>query len=114
MVWSRGVRLAHWSLVLSSIGLLITGWLMNNTSVIAATTTEIHYMLSALLLPALLLKLYLLFFDEGTDHLIACEPDSHRLSQAWLVVKFYLTLRKPPLPKWYSHNPFCGPLYLVR
>ncbi|MCU7813616.1 MAG: cytochrome b/b6 domain-containing protein [Candidatus Thiodiazotropha sp. (ex Rostrolucina anterorostrata)] len=97
LVWSRGLRLAHWSLALSSIGLLITGWLMNNTSVIAATPTETHYMLSALLLPALLLRLYLLFFGEGTDHLTACEPDSHRLSQAWLVVKFYLTLGKRPL-----------------
>ncbi|MCU7945529.1 MAG: cytochrome b/b6 domain-containing protein [Candidatus Thiodiazotropha sp. (ex Cardiolucina cf. quadrata)] len=61
LVWSRGLRLAHWSLALSSIGLLITGWLMNNTGVIATTTTEIHYMLSALLLPTLLFRLYLLF-----------------------------------------------------
>lgn len=113
LVWSRGLRFAHWSLALSSIGLLITGWLMNNTSVIATTTTEIHYMLSALLLPALLFRLYLLFFGKGTDHLSACEPDLHRLSQAWLVLKFYLTLGKAPLPKWYSHNPFWGPLYLV-
>ncbi|MEL0584504.1 MAG: cytochrome b/b6 domain-containing protein [Candidatus Thiodiazotropha sp. (ex. Lucinoma kazani)] len=113
LVWSRGLRLAHWSLALSSIGLLITGWLMNNTNAVATTTTEIHYMLSALLMPALILRLYLLFFGKGTDHLSACEPDLHRLSQAWLVLKFYLTLGKAPLPKWYSHNPFWGPLYLA-
>jgi Ni/Fe-hydrogenase 1 B-type cytochrome subunit len=30
-----------------------------------------------------------------------------------MVLKFYLTLGKAPLPKWYSHNPLWGPLYLL-
>jgi Ni/Fe-hydrogenase 1 B-type cytochrome subunit len=109
----QSIAACYWTLGLSTIGLLVSGWLMNNTHLMAQSAAEIHFMLSALLLPALLLRLYLLLFGNGSDHLSSCEPDLHRLSQAWLVLKFYLTLGKAPLPKWYSHNPLWGPLYLV-
>ncbi len=113
LVWGARLRLAHWTLGVSTIGLLMTGWLMNNSPILAQNATEIHFMLSALFLPALLLRLYLLFFGTGSDHLTSCEPDLHRFSQAWLVLKFYLTLGKAPLPKWFSHNPLWGPIYLA-
>ena len=70
-------------------------------------------MLSGVLLPALLFRIYLLFFGKGTDHLEDCEPNAHRLEQAWEVIRFYLTLGKVPLPNWYSHNPLWGPIYLI-
>jgi Ni/Fe-hydrogenase 1 B-type cytochrome subunit len=113
LVWSGWLRLTHWTLGLTSIGLLVTGWLMNSTPLMAQDAAEIHFMLSGLFLPALMLRLYLLFFGKGSDHLSSCEPDLHRLSQAWLVLKFYLTLGKAPLPKWFSHNPLWGPIYLA-
>ena len=113
LVWSRWLRLTHWALALSSIGLLVTGWLMTQDTAFASDAGEIHYLLSGILLPALLFRLYLLFFGKGTDHLEDCEPNAHRLSQAWQVIRFYLTLGKLPLPKWYSHNPLWGPLYLA-
>ncbi|MBT3094229.1 MAG: hypothetical protein KME58_15200 [Candidatus Thiodiazotropha sp. (ex Lucina pensylvanica)] len=90
LVWSGRLRLAHWSLGISSIGLLLTGWLMNNTPLMAQSAAEIHFMLSGLFLPALLLRIYLLLFGKGSEHLSSCEPNLHRLSQAWLVLKFYL------------------------
>ncbi|MES9990496.1 MAG: cytochrome b/b6 domain-containing protein [Candidatus Thiodiazotropha sp.] len=113
LVWSSRLRIAHWILGLSTIGLLVTGWLMNNTPLMAQSAAEIHFMLSGLFLPALVLRLYLLLFGSDSEHLSSCEPDLHRLSQAWLVAKFYLTLGKAPLPRWYSHNPLWGPLYLA-
>ena len=113
LVWSRWLRLTHWALALSSIGLLATGWLMSQDSAYASTAGEWHYLLSGILLPALLFRLYLLFFGKGTDHLEDCEPNTHRLNQAWEVLRFYLTLGKLPLPKWYSHNPLWGPIYLA-
>ncbi|MES9969478.1 MAG: cytochrome b/b6 domain-containing protein [Candidatus Thiodiazotropha sp.] len=113
LVWSNRLRLAHWILGLSTMGLLVTGWLMNNTPLLAQNAAEIHFMLGGLFLPALLLRLYLLLFGTGSEHLDSCEPNLHRLSQGWLVVKFYLTLGKAPLPKWYSHNPLWGPIYLA-
>ncbi|MEJ2452805.1 MAG: cytochrome b/b6 domain-containing protein [Candidatus Thiodiazotropha sp.] len=113
LVWSRWLRLAHWTLALSTLGLIATGWLMSIDLAITSTAGEIHYLLSGVFLPALLLRLYLLFFGQGTDLLTDCEPNMHRLNQAWLVVRFYLTLGKAPLPKWYSHNPLWGPIYIA-
>ncbi len=113
LVWSRWLRLTHWALALSTIGLIATGWLMSQDMTYTQISGEIHYLLSGILLPALLFRLYLLFFGKGTDHLEDCEPNAHRLGQAWQVIRFYLTLGKLPLPKWYSHNPLWGPIYLA-
>jgi Ni/Fe-hydrogenase 1 B-type cytochrome subunit len=113
LVWSRWLRLTHWALALSSLGLIATGWLMSQDTAQAQNAADIHYLLSAILLPALLFRLYLLFFGKGSDHLQDCEPNAHRLAQAWQVVRFYLTLGKLPLPKWFSHNPLWGPIYLA-
>ncbi len=113
LVWSRWLRLTHWAMALSSLGLIATGWLMSQDRALTNSLGDLHYMLSGVLLPALLFRLYLLFFGKGTDHLEDCEPNTHRLSQAWQVIRFYLTLGKLPLPKWYSHNPLWGPLYLA-
>jgi Ni/Fe-hydrogenase 1 B-type cytochrome subunit len=113
LVWSRWLRLAHWTLALSTLGLIASGWLMSIDSAIIPAAGEMHYLLSGLFLPALLLRLYLLFFGKGTDLLADCEPNLHRLNQAWQVIRFYLTLGKAPLPKWYSHNPLWGPLYIA-
>jgi Ni/Fe-hydrogenase 1 B-type cytochrome subunit len=113
LVWSRWLRLSHWTLALSTLGLIATGWLMSEEALRTETAYELHYLLGGLLMPALLLRLYLLFFGKGTDHLSDCEPNRHRLIQAWRVIRFYLTLGKAALPKWYSHNPLWGPIYIA-
>ncbi|MCU7842683.1 MAG: cytochrome b/b6 domain-containing protein [Candidatus Thiodiazotropha sp. (ex Monitilora ramsayi)] len=113
LVWSRWLRLSHWSLGIATLGLLMTGWLIGLDTGYSTIITDLHYLLSGVFLPALLLRLYLLFFGSGTDLLEDCEPNLHRLSQAWEVIRFYLTLGKLPLPKWYSHNPLWGPIYLA-
>ncbi|MEJ2426909.1 MAG: cytochrome b/b6 domain-containing protein [Candidatus Thiodiazotropha sp.] len=112
-VWSRWLRLSHWLIAFSCLGLMASGYLMKTQPLANPGVEDLHYALTAVLLPALLVRLYLLFFGKGTDLLADCEPDIHRLSQAWEVIKFYLTLGKAPLPKWYSHNPLWGPLYLA-
>ncbi|MES9862810.1 MAG: cytochrome b/b6 domain-containing protein [Candidatus Thiodiazotropha sp. LLP2] len=113
LVWSHWLRVSHWLIAIPTIGLLITGFLMNRQLLPATDIHDIHYILSAFLLPGLLIRLYLLFFGKGTELLSDCEPDRHRISQAWQVIKFYLTLGKAPLPKWFSHNPLWGPIYLA-
>jgi Ni/Fe-hydrogenase 1 B-type cytochrome subunit len=113
LVWSRGLRLAHWSLAIASFGLLASGWLLEAGPLLFAGTRDFHFIFAALMLPALLLRLYLLFAGKGTDHLRDCELDRLKLAQAWEVTRFYLTLGRAPLPKWYSHNPLWGPIYLL-
>ena len=113
LVWSRWLRLAHWTLVISIFGLLISGWLFNADPLLFSTARDYHFIFSALMLPALIVRLYLLFFGNGTDHLHDCELDKHKMEQAWKVIRFYLTLGRAPLPNWYSHNPLWGPIYLM-
>lgn len=112
-IWSRWLRLTHWALAISIFGMLMSGWLMAVDPLLFSTAKDYHYIFSALMLPALILRLYLLFLGNGTDHLHDCELDTHKLIQAWEVIRFYLTLGRAPLPKWYSHNPLWGPIYLI-
>ncbi len=86
---------------------------MATDPILATDAKDMHLVLSGLLVPALILRIYLLIFSAGTDHLADCELDSHRLRQAVEVLKFYLTLGKFPLPNWFSHNPLWGPVYLL-
>jgi Ni/Fe-hydrogenase 1 B-type cytochrome subunit len=111
-VWSRWLRVSHWLMGISSLGLIGSGYLISIPSPPATTIQDIHYLFAALLLPGFLIRLYLLIFGQGTDHISDCEPDKHRLAQAWQVTKFYLTLGKAPLPNWFSHNPLWGPFYI--
>ncbi|MEJ2618765.1 MAG: cytochrome b/b6 domain-containing protein [Candidatus Thiodiazotropha sp.] len=111
-VWSRWLRISHWLMGISTLGLISSGYLIAIQAAPANMMQDIHYLLGALLLPGFLIRLYLLLFGKGTDHISDCEPDSHRLMQAWQVAKFYLTLGKAPLPNWFSHNPLWGPIYI--
>lgn len=112
-VWSRWLRLAHWTLAVSTFGLLASGWLLDKDPVLFAGARDYHFIFAALMLPALMIRLYLLFAGKGTDHLQDCELDRLKMKQAWEVIRFYLTLGRAPLPNWYSHNPLWGPVYLL-
>jgi Ni/Fe-hydrogenase 1 B-type cytochrome subunit len=94
-------------------GLAATGALLGSDATLTTQMVDYHYLLGAALVPFLGIRLYLLFFGSGTDHISDCETDSHRLSQAWKIIKYYLTLGRAPLPKWYGHNPLWGPIYLL-
>jgi Ni/Fe-hydrogenase 1 B-type cytochrome subunit len=112
LVWTRWLRLAHWSLAISVFGLLASGWLLDIDPLLFASAQDYHFIFAALMLPALMIRLYLLFAGKGTDHLHDCELDKLKLMQAWEVIRFYLTLGRASLPKWYGHNPLWGPIYL--
>lgn len=112
-VWSRSLRLIHWAMAFAVIVLIFTGWGMRADPLLAATLLDDHYMAAGLLIPAFILRLYLLFFGSGSDHISDCESDMNRLRSAIAVLKFYFSLGRSPLPRWYAHNPLWGPLYLL-
>ena len=113
LVWGRPLRIAHWLMALSVLVLLATGWLSGLNPVISESAQDYHYTAGAVLIPALGLRLYLLFFGRGSDLLADCETDRHRLAQAGEMLRFYLSLGRAPLPRWYAHNPLWGPIYLL-
>ncbi len=112
-VWSRPLRIAHWVMAVAVVVLILTGWRMNGDPLQAPVMLDNHYLAAAFLIPAMLLRLYLLFFGAGTDHISDCEPDMNRLRSAAAVLKYYFSLGRSPLPNWYAHNPLWGPLYLL-
>ena len=93
--------------------LMATGWRMSGDPLHAPTLLDDHYLAAGLLVPALALRLYLLFFGRGSDHISDCEPDVNRLRGSLAVLKYYFSLGRSPLPNWYAHNPLWGPLYLL-
>jgi Ni/Fe-hydrogenase 1 B-type cytochrome subunit len=112
-VWSRSLRLIHWSMAFAVMVLIFTGWGMRADPLLAATLLDDHFMAAGLLIPAFILRLYLLFFGSGSDHISDCESDMNRLRSAIAVLKFYFSLGRSPLPRWYAHNPLWGPIYLL-
>ncbi len=112
-VWSRWLRLSHWTMALAVFGLLASGWLIGHAPTLRSEAGEFHSIFAALLIPALLVRIYLLVLGQGSDHISDCEPDRHRLRQAGQLLLFYFSLGRLPLPKWYAHNPLWGPIYLA-
>lgn len=113
LVWSKPLRVCHWSLTLATLLLLSTGWLIRWAPERADQVQDFHYLGAALLMAALAARLWLLFAGKGNDLLHNLLPNRHRRGQALEVLRSYLTLGKLPLPRWYAHNPLWGPLYLL-
>jgi len=111
-VWSAPLRLSHWLLAVSLIGLWLSGWLMQHAPSLHLASREYHLFLAWLLIPALALRLVLLLTGKGSAAGWRDLWPKH-----WRGVRdtlrFYVTLGQWPLPRWYAHNPLWAPLYLL-
>lgn len=112
-VWSKPLRLCHWSMALATLILLLSGWLMTWAPERADQVRDTHYYAAALLIAGFVARLWLLFAGKGSELWGELLPNRHRLHQGAEVLRSYLTLGKLPLPRWYSHNPLWAPLYLL-
>ncbi|WP_457676079.1 cytochrome b/b6 domain-containing protein [Thiolapillus sp.] len=112
-VWGKALRLSHWSLALATLVLLCTGGLIRWAPERAQALDEIHFISAAVLIAALVARLWLLFAGTRTERLGALLPNRHRLTQAWGTLRSYMTLGKIRLPRWYAHNPLWAMLYLL-
>ncbi len=111
-IWPAPLRLSHWLMVVSVVGLWISGWFMQHLPGWHAASREQHLMLAWLLVPALALRLLLLFTGKGS-----AAGWRDLLPQHWQGVRdtlrFYVTFGQLPLPRWYAHNPLWAPVYLL-
>ncbi len=115
-VWSGALRVGHWLQVLCVLVLLISGWAVSVDLVNPSQRwRDVHVTAGSVLGIALLFRIVLLFTGRApTDRWRDCLPlarQQWRGARATLV--FYLSLGRAPLPAWYGHNPFWGPLYLL-
>ena len=111
-VWPAPLRLSHWLMAASSSGLWLSGWLLQHVPALHLESRDAHLFLAWLLMPALALRLVLLFTGRGS-----AAGWRDLLPTRWQGVRdtlrFYVTLGQLPLPRWYAHNPLWAPLYLL-
>lgn len=106
------MRLAHWLIALSVIVLLATGWLVKLAPSVANSASESHKLASIGLTLGLILRIGLLIAGPVTARWKALLPVRADIDKISAMLRFYLTMGRSPLPKWYAHNPLWAPLYL--
>lgn len=112
-VWPASVRLVHWTMALSVLALLLTGWAPDSGGELPSAAQDAHFFSGYVLLAALLWRIGLLLFARGTAHWRDCIPSGAQTRAALQTMQSYLTLGRVPLPRWYAHNPWWGPVYLL-
>ena len=112
LVWSGKLRVAHWILTLSTLILLLTGWLIPLAPSITDFTSDWHSLAAVVFIATLLLRLWMLFSDRQSAGIAALMPGKQTLPAMGQMLRFYITLGKAPLPSWYAHNPLWAPIYL--
>ena len=112
-IWSKTLRICHWSMAASILTLMLTGWLIAWVPEKAESLKDVHFVAAAILITAIVIRLWLLVFGQKNDSIQSLLPNKHQMRQGWQVLRAYITLGKIPLPKWYAHNPLWAPIYLV-
>lgn len=112
-IWSKILRICHWSMAASVLTLMLTGWLIAWVPEKAESLKDVHFVAAAILITAIVIRLWLLVFGQKNDSIQSLLPNKHQMRQGWQVLRAYITLGKIPLPKWYAHNPLWAPIYLV-
>jgi Ni/Fe-hydrogenase 1 B-type cytochrome subunit len=96
------------------IGLLLTGWLLQNVLPYFQIALDYHYILAYVLSFALGLRIFLLMSSPasatGWHDLV---PNKDSLYKALAMLRFYVSFGRTPLPHWYAHSPLWAPIYLL-
>ena len=113
-IWPGRLRLAHWLMSIAVIGLILTGWLLQNVVHYFQIALDYHYILAYALSIALGLRLFLLMSSPASAtswHDLVPNRDS--LHNALAMLRFYVSFGRTPLPHWYAHSPLWAPIYLL-
>jgi len=105
------MRLAHWLLAFSVIALIATGWLIKLAPGVAEASSDYHRLAGTGLILGLILRIWLLLSGTGPAHWKALVPEHGDVQKIGMMLRFYMTGGKSPLPKWYAHNPLWAPVY---
>ena len=112
-VWGGWLRLAHASIGLATLVLLLTGWLIADSPSLAESAQDVHYLASAFLIFGLGMRLVLMFAGREHERLSGLFPATSELAAMAATLRFYISLGRAPLPGWYAQNPLWKPVYLV-
>jgi len=112
-VWGGWLRFSHMALGLSTLLLLTTGWLLGVAPAERLLWVDLHYIAASVLIFSVSLRVLLMFTGQPVARLSVLMPDDNEWRSVLDTLKFYITLGKAPLPRWYAHNPLWKPIYLL-
>ena len=112
-VWSGWLRLSHLVVGSAALVLMVTGWLMRHAPSVEIVAVDWHYLAAALLVPGMALRIWLLFSGRPVERGSQWMPGDNEWHAVAQTLRFYLSLGRAPLPRWYAHNPLWKPLYLL-
>jgi len=112
LIWSGWLRVSHWSVALSTLVLLSSGWLIGNSPLQAELALEYHYLAVSVLVFGLVLRVAIFFRGKDHERLGALFPGPSEIKAVWQMLVFYLSLGRQPLPNWYAHNPLWKMIYV--
>jgi Ni/Fe-hydrogenase 1 B-type cytochrome subunit len=112
-VWSGWLRLSHLLIGLSTLLLLATGKLIQNSPMLATNAVDIHYYTAGFMAIGLLMRIVLMFVGQANEKIGNLIPKANELRVIGETIRFYALLGKAPLPRWYAQNPLWKPIYLA-
>ena len=112
LIWGGWFRLAHWSMALSTLVLMITGFLVAESPSLAEDASEWHSIAASVLFFGLLLRSLLMFIGKPHEQLTGLIIDASEFKTITETSRFYLSLGKTALPNWYAQNPLWKTVYL--
>jgi len=112
-VWSGWLRLSHGAVGLATLVLLLTGWLLAESPSLAESALDVHYLAAGVLVSGLIVRIALMFIGQEHERITALIPASSEFKAIVEILRFYISMGKMPLPRWYAQNPLWKPLYLV-
>jgi Ni/Fe-hydrogenase 1 B-type cytochrome subunit len=113
LIWNGWLRFSHATIGLASLALLVTGWLMVQAPSLTDLAIDYHYLSAALLIFGLCMRLALALSRDPVCGAAALLPQRNEWPGIRAMLLFYISLGRLPLPRWYAHNPFWRPLYLL-
>jgi len=113
LVWSGWLRLSHWTIGFATLVLLLTGWLIAESPSLARSSLDVHYLAAGILVSGLIVRIALMFIGQEHEHLTALIPAPSEFKAGAETLRFYISLGKTPLPRWYAQNPLWKPLYVL-
>ena len=66
LIWSGWLRVSHWSIALSTLILLVSGWLIEHSPMRALIALEYHYIAASILIFGLVVRVVI--FIKGKEH----------------------------------------------
>ncbi|MEO5343273.1 MAG: cytochrome b/b6 domain-containing protein [Gammaproteobacteria bacterium SHHR-1] len=112
-IWDGWLRFSHALIGLACLALLVSGWLMRYAPSLTETAIDYHYLSAALLVFALCIRLALAISSDPVQGARALLPQRNEWPGMVAMLRFYLSLGRAPLPRWYAQNPLWRPIYLL-